>query len=109
MSFKPVELDSNNFLQKNNFENIPYQFRDLCKRYIATLISVKPYSDKYINTDIIKSLEIFFNYISATYPNWTDIKPLNRLDMEFSYMISITNMVILSKKIEFIYSALEDF
>lgn len=83
MSFKLVELDSNKFIQKINFENIPCQFRGLCKKYISTLISIKSYSDKYINTDIIKSLEIFFNYISTTYPNWTDIKLLNRLHMEF--------------------------
>lgn len=70
------------YIEKAKIDNIPIQFRQLCNMYIDKLLGYKEYKISYINTEIIKSLEIFLGFISNEYPDWADLKKLNRLHMQ---------------------------
>lgn len=64
------------------FDNIPDTFKSIVIEYIEKLINIKGYDEKYINGEILRSISIFLSYISNLYPQWTDLRKLQRIDIE---------------------------
>ncbi|PHJ38283.1 hypothetical protein P378_10650 [Desulforamulus profundi] len=62
-----------------SFEDIPFPFRPLAKRYLKVRVGIRSYSQ--CNTDLI-ALRLFLRFIHEQYPHWQDLKKLSRKDME---------------------------
>jgi len=62
-----------------SFEDIPFPFRPLAKRYLKVRVGIRSLIQC---TQDLMSLRLFLRFIHDQYPDWQDLKSLSRKDIE---------------------------
>ncbi|WDU77714.1 tyrosine-type recombinase/integrase [Lysinibacillus sp. G01H] len=74
-----------------NFENIKQSFRELVKRYMYQNLLVQQKITFSTAQNILKKVYLFFDFIVKEYPDWKDLKNLNRKNIE-DFLLYVRNV-----------------
>lgn len=78
-----IDYVKSSSLSKIDFTCIPIIYRYLVKRYIwLRLVNQQNISFSWALAYVVRFLNVFFDFIIKTHPQWKDLKELNRTDIE---------------------------
>lgn len=88
-----IDYNNSNCGYTVNFTSVPKPFRSLAKRYIEKRVLIQESLSWGSAIQTMAKLQEFFKYIYREYPNWQDLTPLSRSDIEgFIYFLRTSPM-----------------
>lgn len=75
-----IPVNSSQSEAKINFTRVPYQFKDLMKKYVKLRLNQLTAFSTIIGN--LSNLVRFLDFIDQSYPKWNDLKDISRKDIE---------------------------
>lgn len=77
-----IPFNSSKYEVKINFTRVPFQFRDLLKRYVKLRLFSQQSIKFNTVTNNLSNIVRFLEFINSSYPEWRDLRDLSRKDIE---------------------------